>query len=910
MKNIPDYNPTGFSKTIFEQRYALTPEETWPEACSRVAKQMALAETPDKQKAYEDKFNEVLVKNLFVPGGRIWYGSGKNNPNLLNCLSGDTLILTKEFGSVPIKDVSSKKVTLLDGNKNWVLCDVYSHGEQLTYEHIFKTGKAGRTTAAIRSTLEHNWISADGDKVETKYLDKDNTIIENLVPDKIVYNQESYTLGIQHGLIYGDGNKGHANSFNYRICDDHEEILKLMEPHYHTNPPSSNGDPHVYIPRKKAWCDLKQLPIVSNKDYLLGFLRGWFAADGCVSTQPEASICGDQEEMIWIQKWGPVVGWHVTGCTLLAPITNYGQRKKKSSNIRLKHSSLCSEDFILNKHRKRWIDTRSNRNNWYPTGEYRLPKLEQVYCPYVPTTNSFALASGIHSSNCFVLNSELDSKEGWGNVAREMIITSMSGGGVGIDFSDVRPRGAPISVNKGECPGPVELMNIIDSCADPVRAGGGRRSALMFSLDLDHPDIQEFFDAKSAKGRLTHANVSCRSNHTTTFIKAVKENKDIELSWKGKFKKSVSAKVLWDQIVANAYKSAEPGFLNWELVNSENTISYIGNLVSTNPCGEIPMQAYENCCLGHLMLPRFVDDGLNYTLLAEVIRIGVRFLDNVLSVNTFPLPEMKEKSAKLRRIGLGVTGFADMLALLGIKYGSEEAHRFIDKLFRFISKVAYEASVMLAIEKGAFPLCNPDKHIETGYVKRMTPKIRSLILEHGIRNSAVLTNAPTGTVSILSGNCSSGVEPIFAPAYERRYWKGTERLTELVYHPLFVQFMETGRSVEHFVSSRELSVRDHLETQKIIQKHIDNAISKTINIPEDYSVQDMSDVWLEYLPFLKGTTFYRENSRGYVDEQGIVHEPPLTALTLEEAKMKFDKQEKLVQAELELVDCPSGVCEV
>lgn len=592
-KNIPDFQPEGFSNTIFKERYALTSEETWPEACRRVARQMALAETTEKMKPYEDKFYDVLVKNLFVPGGRIWYGSGKNNPSLLNC---------------------------------------------------------------------------------------------------------------------------------------------------------------------------------------------------------------------------------------------------------------------------------------------------------------------------FVLSGELDSKEGWGSIAREMIITSMSGGGCGIDFSDVRPNGAIIQSNKGTCPGPVSLMELVDGCAEPVRAGGGRRAALMFSLDLDHPDVGEFLDAKLTKGKLTHANVSVRAKKTTEFIKAVKNDGEFELSWKGKYKKTVKAADIWNQIARNAHKAAEPGFLNWELVNSENTIGYITDLMCTNPCGEIPMDSYENCCLGHLVLPRYVVGAdLDWVMLGTIIRTAVRFLDNVLTVNTFPLPEMKEKSAKLRRIGLGVTGLADMLALLGLRYGSVDANKFIDKMYRFISKIAYEASIMLAIEKGAFPLCNPEKHIETGFIKRMTSKIKSLILEHGIRNCAILTVAPTGTVSILSGNCSSGIEPFFAPAYERRYWKGKQRNTELVYHPLFAEFMRDGKNVDHFVSAHDLSVRDHLETQRIVQKHVDNAVSKTINMAEDYSVEEMSEIWLEFLPHLKGTTFYRENTRGYVAEDGSVHEPPLKALSLEEAKAKYTTQ---VVTGAEEDKCRSGVCEL
>jgi len=511
--------------------------------------------------------------------------------------------------------------------------------------------------------------------------------------------------------------------------------------------------------------------------------------------------------------------------------------------------------------------------------------------------------------NCFVLDPNKDSKEGWGKSASNMIITSMTGGGCGDDFSDVRPRGASISGQKGIAPGPVELMRLIDNCAEPVRNGGQRRVALMFSLDIDHPDIEEFLSAKLAKGELTHANVSVRSKYTKEFIKAVKNDGDWELAWKGKYKKTVKAKDLWNTIVTNAYNSAEPGFLNWELVESESNIYYIEPLVTTNPCGEIALSAYDCCCLGHLVLTRFINDGeIDYASLGNTIRTAVRFLDNVLSVNSYPLPEMKAKSQNLRRIGLGTTALADTLATVGLRYGSDEGNKFIDKLYRFISKVAYESSVMLAIEKGAFPLCNPEKHVESGFMKRMPAKIRSLVQEHGIRNCCILTQAPTGTVSILSGNCSSGIEPIYSAAYERRYWDHDERKVELVFHPLFEQFMKEGKSVEHLIGSHDLSVRDHMEVQRVVQRHVDNAVSKTINIAHDYPIEEVEKLWLEYLPHLKGTTFYREGTRGYVKEDGTVELPPLSPIPIEEAKVRFNESHKV---EVEAVDdCASGLCTI
>ena len=511
--------------------------------------------------------------------------------------------------------------------------------------------------------------------------------------------------------------------------------------------------------------------------------------------------------------------------------------------------------------------------------------------------------------NCFVLNDELDSKEGWGDISREMIITSMCGGGSGINFSDVRPRGAKIKGQRGECPGPIELMKLINGNGIPIKAGGSRRVALMFGLDITHPDIEEFLDAKLKFGKLDNANISVIMRNTTEFKKLVEEDGQLELSWKGKYKKNISAKKLWNKIVKNAYNTAEPGVINMELAENESNLHYLERLSICNPCGEVIMTPHESCDLGHLVLPRFVrgTTQVNWELLGETIRTGVRFLDNILDINSYPLPEMKKKGQKYRRLGLGTTGLADMLALLGYRYGSTESNDFIDKLYRFISKVAYESSIMLAVEKGAFPACRPEEHIKSGYIKRMSPKIKNLILDHGIRNSSILTIAPVGTVSILSGNCSSGIEPMFAPAYERRFFVKDERKMELVFHPLFKLFMEEGKDVSHFVGANDLTAREHLEVQRVIQRHVDNAISKTCNIPKDYRQKDMSKIWLEYLTELKGTTFYRESSRGYIDENGEMQEPPLKALSLDEAQKRYDKDAKEAAIEQQ---CASGICEL
>jgi ribonucleoside-diphosphate reductase alpha chain len=454
------------------------------------------------------------------------------------------------------------------------------------------------------------------------------------------------------------------------------------------------------------------------------------------------------------------------------------------------------------------------------------------------------------------------------------------------------------------------LMKGTDAGAEMVRAGGGRRAANMFSLDITHPNVVEFVDVKKTKG-LSNANISVRSKKTRAFVKAIEEDGDWELSWKGKYKKVIKARDLWNRMVQNAWHSAEPGILNMELALEESTIYYIEELVTTNPCGEIFLTAYGNCCLGHLVLPRYVEDGeVNWSLIGEVVSTGVRFLDNVLDVNSYPLPEMKAASQKFRRIGLGCTGLADMLVMLDLKYGSDEANKFIDKLYRFISKAAYEASILLAVEKGAFPACDPELHVKSGFVTRMPNKVKSRIREHGIRNCALLTQAPVGTGSILSNNVTSGVEPMIGYAYWRNFFKGEERATELCFHPLFDEYMKAGKSTEHFVATADLSIRQHLEVQRIIQTHTDNAVSKTVNFPEFYPVEELAKAWLEYLPLLKGTTFYRENSRKYILKDGTEAPPPIVAIPYDEALRMYrdDQLQKAIEA-AEADDCSKGYCE-
>jgi ribonucleotide reductase alpha subunit len=888
------FTPTGFSHTIFKGRYALTPDETWQEFCLRVARQSALAEKPEKMQSYEAKFLKILESNRFVPGGRICRNSGRTDPQLLNCF-----VLSNE----------------LDSKEGW---------GNITREMIITSMTGGgcvdADTEYFDGTTWHKICDYAGGPV-AQYNNGVLEIIENPIYIKIPAN----TL-TRFSTKYG---------VDQCLCDDHNVIFKdrdgsIQKMNFNAFKTwHENGGRARFITTFST-----NRPGLPLNEWQIRLMVA-FIADGTFYNRNTAGKIGikkkrKQERLEYLFKSGNIQykvhdwGKEVLAYTFELPLAQKHFEKtfyecspqqlqwiidecKHWDGLRPSDNRLGSffttnpgdRDFIqyaahsTGLRASVTVDSTDGATNGYRVlfTERTEPGINGNFEPF-NTRDGFKYCFNV-PSHALVLRRNFN-----------IFIT----GNCGIDFSDVRPDGSPIAGQGGTCPGPVSLMELIDNCAEPVRSGGSRRVALMFSLDLHHPDIFAFLNKKLELGKLTHANVSVRSHNTKDFVKAVRKNEQFEMSWKGKYKKQVSARELWNKIVENAYNCAEPGFLNWELVAEENNISYVTNLTTTNPCGEIPLENQGNCCLGHVVLPRFISSTgeVMWHEMAETIRLGVRFLDNVLTVNSYPLQSMKEIGHRHRRIGLGTTGLADMLALLNLRYASQAANKFVDQLYRFISKIAYEASVLLAVEKGPFQACDPQKHVESGFMRRMPKKIRSLVAEHGIRNCALLTVAPTGTVSILSNNCSSGIEPMFAPAYERRYWKDDKRETELVFHPLFAQFMEESRDVSHFVGAYDLTAREHMEVQKIVQKHIDNAVSKTINIPETYQIEELSELWLEYLPFLKGTTFYRQNTRGYVDSDGKVQEPPLVALSLEEAKSKFT----VTGTRDSEVDCSSGVCEL
>jgi ribonucleoside-diphosphate reductase alpha chain len=507
--------------------------------------------------------------------------------------------------------------------------------------------------------------------------------------------------------------------------------------------------------------------------------------------------------------------------------------------------------------------------------------------------------------NCFVIPVG-DSREGWGDLLKESLIISGTGGGVGINFSPIRPRGSEIKGTGGHATGPVSLMRMDNEVGHELVAGGGRRMAKMSCLNVTHPDIWEFLNSKLIDKELSNTNISVVINFDSEkFVQLVKEDGEIEFEWAGrKTGQRVSAKELWSIIVENAWKNGEPGVLNGHQANALNNIFYRGPLVSTNPCGEIWLEPYGCCCLGALVLPRFVSDSgdFDFEALEDTIRTGVRFLDNVLTVNHYPFEKIKENCEQVRRIGLGVMGLHTMLLELGLKYSSQEAFDFTDKLFSFIKHAAYDTSISLAIEKGPFPAYQSE-FVDSGFMQDMKPAIRRKVKEYGIRNCALLTVAPTGTTGIVSG-VSTGIEPYMAPVYWRRIKTVNNNLENIIEKVLVIEpaYEKFGDLCE---GAADISVDTHFKMQEIVQRHVDNAVSKTINLANDFPLEDLSDIWLKYITKLKGTTFYRWGSR-----ENEPFEPVLLKDIPDVLESTPKEQIKRKERNRNEADCVSGVCEI
>jgi ribonucleoside-diphosphate reductase alpha chain len=493
--------------------------------------------------------------------------------------------------------------------------------------------------------------------------------------------------------------------------------------------------------------------------------------------------------------------------------------------------------------------------------------------------------------NCYVIPSPKDSRGGIMENITHTVEIQARGGGVGINLSSLRPNGARVRKVNGKSSGPVSWAKLYSAANhDVIQQGGSRRGALMLMLHDWHPDVIEFIHAKEDGVSIPGANLSvCVSDK---FMEAVQKNEewvtvfpdvtdpDYDEKWDGVLenwlemgKKVVEysrmpAKDIWDQICTSAWKSAEPGLHFLERSNKWSNTWYFEKLLSTNPCGEQPLGEWAVCNLGAMNLSAFVkeDGSFDFADLDEKVRVSMRFMDNVVDANYYFWKENEIKAKEIRRTGIGTMGLGDALIKMKLRYGSEEAMPVIEKIYQTIRDASYETSSDLAKEKGSFPKFDAAKYLQGHFIKRLPQFIQDKISKQGIRNAVILTQAPTGTTSLLAG-VSSGIEPVFDFKFIRR-----DRIGEhVIYHPLFQQWQEANPEVayddrpDYFAGANDMSPLDHVKVQALIQNYTDSSISKTANAPHDFTVDQVKELYMEaYKMGCKGVTFFRDGSRGGV----------------------------------------------
>ncbi len=507
-----------------------------------------------------------------------------------------------------------------------------------------------------------------------------------------------------------------------------------------------------------------------------------------------------------------------------------------------------------------------DRDGWEETFYDALEDFK--YLPAGRITAGAGTARRVTLFNCFVMGTVPDSMGGIFDMLKEAALTMQQGGGIGYDFSTIRPRGADVLGVSADASGPLSFMDVWDAMCRTIMSAGSRRGAMMATMRCDHPDVEAFITAKSDAARLRMFNMSVLI--TDPFMEAVKADAPWDLSFDGKVYKTVQARDLWDAIMKATYEFAEPGVIFIDRINAANNLSYCETIAATNPCGEQPLPPYGACLLGSINLARLVTDpfeaqaALDVTALDALVATSVRMMDNVVDVSKFPLEAQQREAKNKRRIGLGVTGLADALLMMGLRYGSDKAAAQTEEWLHAIARAAYLASVDLAKEKGAFPLFDAEQYLASGMMRGMDEDVRDAIREHGIRNALLTSIAPTGTISLYAGNVSSGIEPVFAYAYTRKVLQKDGSRTEEEVVDYAVQMWRDLKGdaplPDYFVNAQTLAPLDHVKMQAAAQKWIDSSISKTINCPEDISFDSFKEVYMEaWDTGCKGCTTYRPN---------------------------------------------------
>lgn len=561
---MPDYGPTNaFSDHLHATKYRAE-GENFKDAMTRVADSLK-----DSEEHYH-AFRDILLNMRFLPAGRVQTAMGSPRQTTpYNCFRGDTEILTLE--GVKRLDQCNPTEWVLDGDKNWVEVPIYNHGQQPVWGVRLTNGRKNKY---VYATADHRWVVHKNDElidVFTKDLKIGQTI------PHLTTNKCSYDEAVVHGLVYGDGAQTKDGGYVLHVCAEHDVTYGILDQFEFPYSTTERGRLYYFF-GKNVLANYKELPDPQvNPNYVTGFIRGLFLADGCLTKQPEYIITGTLALYEWLIKFGPIGGFYITGKSKLSPTTNFGKRTRDTYNIRFDLRSISQDDCLKGDYNEYYSPV------WRVAQVWNDYTSAEVYCPSVPTTQSFTLACGALVGNCFVSGVIEDSMDSIMDKAKEAAETMRLGGGIGYDFSRLRPRNDLIRSLDSRSSGPISFMAIYDAICKTIASAGHRRGAQMGVLRVDHPDIEEFVDAKTNSTVLTQFNISV--GITDKFMEAVENDSMFDLVFEGRTYKTIRAKYLWEKILRHTWDWAEPGVLFIDTINKKNNLWYCETIETTNPCG-------------------------------------------------------------------------------------------------------------------------------------------------------------------------------------------------------------------------------------------------------------------------------------------------------------------------------------
>ena len=880
-----------------------SPEDTWQRMADAQAEHEIRSNPKTKEKDEWARCYRWLLSDFrFVPGGRIWamLGTGLER-TAYNCLAGETIVMTEQ-GPRPIAELSGAvRVVSQDG----VIREAHfrCYGVDRLWRIELENGQV------IHATANHRWpyIARSG-KIE--WTTTEQLVGKRLIvtPVRRLFDEQLVQEGIQHGIVFGDGT---IQRRKHRR-DDGTVLLFGKKKELAATFVSSRPWEHYqgrYVGVAGLPTEWKSLPSDDRPlDYWYGFFVGLLATDGNVDTRGVVMLA--QRDRAVLESLASKL--HQMGIATL-PI-RYVDRPNPFNGepsgyyvMRIPRSSLQVSDFIRSDQLANFLGAGlpQRRATIKVVAVMPTDRVEPVYCCEEPETHSFVIEGGLLTGNCYVIpltesdGSSRDSRKAILDTLATMVEVMARGGGVGINLGTLRPRNSRVRGVEGRSSGSVAWGEIYSFATGLVSQGGSRRGALMLMLPVWHPDIFDFITAKKDMKRLTHANISVIL--TDAFEQALREDGTFDLEfpdyeavapeiynaeWDGDLAKwkakgyptrvyqTVRARDLWHTIIESAWASAEPGIWRGDYSNRMSNSWYFHTLIATNPCGEQGLPPWGVCNLGHLNLPRFLevvgqdDEGPLYEVqweaLAKATHLAVRFLDNVIDITPYFFEQNEQVQKSERRIGLGTMGLGETLIRLRLRYGSEASLAFIERLYRFIRDEAYKASIALAKEKGAFPAFDAEKFLQSAFMQTMPEELREAIRQYGIRNVTLLTQAPTGSTGTMAGT-STGIEPYYQFIYTRKGELGSHVVVEPVALDMGWYDAEGTKRKElpsYAVTAMDLTPEEHVRVQAAVQKYTDASISKTVNAPADYTVEDTEKLYNLALELgCKGITIYRDRSR-------------------------------------------------